>query len=242
MHHPFAIRAKADELNQADQWAGRHLRPDSKDLPFSFIYHGKASGDLLGKWTRKAETKKIDKTRTQHTIVWTDTQTSLEVRCVAVEYSDFPVVEWTVYFRNAGKKNTPILENIQGIDTTFHRGEEGEFVLRGIKGDFYSPDSYRPYEVTLKPGSKQRYIPVGGRPTNGEFPYYNLHMPGGGVMGDVFRSRRAARPAHHRRAGTDAPVPQTRRASAHAADRPAVLQRRRCSPFAESLAAMDARP
>ena len=65
----------------------------------------------------KKETKTLDDARTQHTYTWNDPKTGLEVRCAAVEYSDFPVVEWTVYFKNAGKENTPILENIQGMDT-----------------------------------------------------------------------------------------------------------------------------
>ncbi len=118
----------------------------------------------------------------QRTTVWTAPDAGLQVCCVAVEYRDFPVVEWTVYFRNAGDKDTAVLENIQGFDTAINREAEGEFVLRGIKGDFYSPESYRPYEIELTPGSSQRFTPVGGRPTNGEFPYYNIHMPGGGFL------------------------------------------------------------
>jgi hypothetical protein len=36
--------------------------------------------------------------------------------------SDFPVVEWTVYLRNAGKAVTPIVTNIQALDVAFQRG------------------------------------------------------------------------------------------------------------------------
>lgn len=180
--NPFVVRPVSDELKQAASWSAEQPGRGSKVLPFSFTYDGKPSSELLAAWPSKIETKRLDSARTQRTTVWADSATGLEVRCVSVKYSDFPVVEWTVYFRNAGDKNTPILENIQGIDTTFHRGEDGEFILRGIKGDFCSPASYEPYELTLAPGDKQRFAPPGGRPTDGEFPYYNLQIPGGGIM------------------------------------------------------------
>jgi alpha-galactosidase len=106
------------------------------------------------------------------------------VRCVAVEYADYPAVEWTVYFKNTGTNNTPILENIQGLDTRFERGEGGEFVLHGNKGDWCVAESFEPFEQRLEPGSERRFAPVGGRPTNGPggWPYYNVQRPGGGFI------------------------------------------------------------
>ena len=38
-------------------------------------------------WPKKTARKKLDSSRTQHTLTWTDPRTGLEVRCVAVEYS-----------------------------------------------------------------------------------------------------------------------------------------------------------
>ena len=180
--HPFAVRPTSDALKHAAKWSAERVRRGGEDLPFSFMYDGKPSNELLAAWPSKTKRKRLDSSRKQRTTTWTDPQTLLEVRCVAVEYCDFPVVEWTVYFRNTGEANTPILENIQGLDTMFQRGEEGEFVLRGIKGDFCSMDSFMPYELTLKAGDKQQFAPPGGRPTDREFPYYNVLIPGGGVM------------------------------------------------------------
>ena len=36
---------------------------------------------------------------------------------MAVAYQDFPTVEWTVYFRNTGTVDTPLLTDIQAINT-----------------------------------------------------------------------------------------------------------------------------
>ena len=176
--------ARAEERDQRDQWCKTHLLDAQAKLPFSFVYGDQPSDKLLPEWPRKAETAKLDAARTQHTITWTDPKTGLEVRCIAVDYADYPAMEWTVYFKNTGNANTPILKDIQGLDATFHRGAKGEFVLHGNKGDWCVPQSYEPFRHTLEPNTTRRFAPSGGRPTNGPdgWPYYNLRMPGGGLI------------------------------------------------------------
>ena len=156
--------------------------PRTSDLLFSFEYGGQASDALLAAWPKKTATHKLDAVRTQHTVTWADEKTGLEVRCVAVEYSDYPAVEWTVYFKNTGTTNTPIIHNIQGLDTELTRAPEGEFVLNAWKGDTCAPNLYEPWTETLGPKANRRFAPADGRGSNGAFPYYNLRMPGGGIL------------------------------------------------------------
>lgn len=153
-------------------------------LPFSFVYGGRASDDLLATWPKQVAHQQLDSSRTRHTLTWTDPQTGLEVRGVAVEYRDFPVAEWTVLFSNRGRTNTPILENIQAFDAQFERGATDEFILHGNRGDWCVPQSYEPYQMALAPKSSQSFAPDGGRPTNGPkgWPYFNLQMSGGGLI------------------------------------------------------------
>jgi hypothetical protein len=82
----------------------------------------------LPKWKHDRSSRKLDAQRTERRIVWTDPRTGLEVRCVGVQYSDVQAVDWTVYFKNNGKGDTPILENIQAIDVDFQRDKGGEFL------------------------------------------------------------------------------------------------------------------
>jgi alpha-galactosidase len=170
------------EIRQKAEWVESHLAKADAVPPFSFIYGGRGSGDLLRDWPKKQEAGPREPAITRRTTTWTDSATGLEVRCVAVEYTDYPAVEWTVYFKNIGKQSTPILENIQGIDVALDRWGDGEFVLHHWKGDTFAADLYQPLESTLGPGRCERFAPVGGRGTNGSFPYYNLARPGGGVM------------------------------------------------------------
>jgi alpha-galactosidase len=172
------------EMKIKSKWVKEHLLNDDPQLPFSFMYDGKASSELLKTWEKKTATNKLDSNRTQYIHTWTDNNTGLEVRCVAVEYSDYSAVEWTVYFKNTGTNDTPVLKDIQGLDTRFEKNAKGEFVLHGNKGDWNVAESYEPYQLTLGPNFEKRFVPTGGRPTNGPegWPYYNLQMPEGGVI------------------------------------------------------------
>jgi hypothetical protein len=99
-----------EEMQRKDHWVQECLLgARSWQVPFSFVYDGQASDKLLGAWPKKTQTRRLDGVGVQHAISWIDSLTGLEVRCVTVEYADFPAVEWTAYFKNTGKKNTPIL-------------------------------------------------------------------------------------------------------------------------------------
>ncbi len=42
--------------------------------------------------------------------------TEVVLRCVGVQYGDFPTVEWTLFFRNAGDKAASILADLYALD------------------------------------------------------------------------------------------------------------------------------
>jgi alpha-galactosidase len=182
----WALEPSGKELDAARKWSAGHFRFGKTQQPFSFTYGGMSSGTLLAEWPSKYSTRKLDEARTEHVLSWDDPATGLSVRCVTVEYKTFPVIEWTVYLRNKGAKTTPLLENVQGLDVSFEREAKGEFILHGIKGDFCAADSFEPYQLTLGPGSKRQFSPpsYSGKSCDGPegWPYYNLQMPGGGVI------------------------------------------------------------
>jgi len=99
-----------------------------------------------------------------------------------VVYHDFPTVEWTLYFKNTGTQDTPILEDIQALDARFERNAEGEFVLHHSKGSPESPTDYEPFATVLEPKAEKRISAPGGRPTKSDLCYFNLEWPGEGVI------------------------------------------------------------
>ena len=174
----------------AVQWAQNNVFPEQGRLPFSFVLGGKSSGELLHDWKRTDATREPDGQCRERTRTWTDEKTGLQVRMVATEYPGFPVVEWTVWMRNEGKANTPIIESIQGLETSFDRDSTDEFVLHGLWGDSCLAESFRPYSLTLGPDAVKRCSPpvngdkVSGKSSDGPdgWPYWNLQRPGEGVI------------------------------------------------------------
>jgi alpha-galactosidase len=154
--------------------------PQAKVFPFSFLYAGKPFAAQVQAWKAKQKTKKLDANRTQTTQTWTDPATGLLVRCEAIEYHDFPTVEWTVYFKNTGKADTPILEKVQALDLALDRGVQGEFLLHHAQGSLMNQMDYAPLESPLPAKATKRLAPEGGRGSNGVWPYFNLEWQGAG--------------------------------------------------------------
>ena len=150
--------------------------PYSTDLPFSFVYDGKPSSEIIKSWKLERSSRKLDEQRKERTSTWTEPQTGLQVRCVAVEYADFPTVEWTLYFKNTGANDSPILADVFALDTDVTRNGGREFLLHHHKGTFVRADDFEPLTTTLKPNDKLRFAPPAGRPLGHVFPYFNLEQ------------------------------------------------------------------
>jgi alpha-galactosidase len=154
--------------------------PDDTATPFSFVYDGRPSGKFLKHWPVQRSSTKLDEHRTGRTLAYKDAKTGLEVRCEAVVYDDFPTVEWTIYFKNAGQSDTPIIEKIQAVDMALARGDAGEFMLNHNVGSPCQANDYEPLRTELKPGETKRITTSGGRPTNSDLPYFNIELPARG--------------------------------------------------------------
>ena len=156
--------------------------PHDVAWPFSFKYDGKPSREWLAGWSLERKETRLDAARTQYTLTWSDPATKLQVQYIVVTYADFPAVEWTVYLKNTGTTDTPLLEDIQALDATFHRAAPGRHMLHHFNGDHNSATGYEPYHTPLGAGARKTIAPFGGRPCNFAFPYFNLQMPGEGCL------------------------------------------------------------
>ena len=166
----------------------------AKVPPFSFQYGETTFTELLPGFEKTATTTRLDEARIQHEVRYHGPQTGLEVRCVAIEYLDYPTMEWTLYFKNTGTKDTPILSDIQALDTRFTRlpdevyarfARPGEFALHHHTGSICAPNDYEPHNTVLKAKETKQLASAGGRGSNGDFPYFNIEWPGGGVIAVV---------------------------------------------------------
>ena len=174
--------ADGSEIWLADLPVGPIETAPEIGLPFSFRYGGRPSKDVLSEWIVARESRRIDQNRTEYTITYSHPSAGVTVRAVAVEYHDFPAVEWTLHFRNTGSSRSPMIEDIQALDTSFARGGEGEFLLHHGVGGYAKVDAYMPLQTPLGPKVEKQLASVGGRASDGDLPYFNLERPGGGVV------------------------------------------------------------
>ncbi len=196
----WAVAPTPEELAAASQWVAANLQasqpnatsqaaPASETVaphlarpPFSFNYDSRSSDHLLKQWPVQQSSRDLDPRRTERVLIWSDPQTGLQVRCVTVEYHDFPTVEWTLYFKNTGTNATPVIENIQALELDLRRGTNGEFLLHHNIGSPADGNDYGPLETPMGPRATKRIGAAGGRPTNSDWSYFNLEWPGEGVI------------------------------------------------------------
>jgi alpha-galactosidase len=150
--------------------------------PFSFHYGGRPSTELLPQWSTTTETRPLDALRTEQVLTYRDPASGLQVRCAGITYRDFAVTEWTLYFRNTGTANTPILEKIQALDLVLSGSTTAEFHLHHHFGSPADGNDYGPRETLLGPGATHRLGGAGGRPTNADWSYFNLEWGGRGLI------------------------------------------------------------
>lgn len=171
-----------EQSGLSTQPTGRAVPRKWDRLPFTFEYGGRSSDDLLWAWDFKSTTKRLSSAKTRVVHVYRDPETGLQVRLEGVVYRDYPTVEWTVYLKNTGDKDTPIVANVNALDVAFRA--TGPKLHRFVGSDA-APNDYQPLEEGFGPGETKTIASAGGRPTNANLPYFNLETGEGGVIAVV---------------------------------------------------------
>jgi alpha-galactosidase len=97
---------------------GDNFSAFAEGYPFSFIYGGVDSNNLLPQWIKQVQKNVLDANSTRTITTWVDQSSGLKVTFEKITYSDFPAVDWLLYFENTGDANTAIIENVQVLDTS----------------------------------------------------------------------------------------------------------------------------
>jgi alpha-galactosidase len=164
-------------MEQSRAWTDQ-LLTSPEHLPFSFTYGGRLFAGLPLDWHPRAHHRRFDANLVETAYEGNDAATGLSVRIECLQYQDFPVVEWTVWFSNQGDEPTPLLQNILALDSTF-RGASP--VLWHCNGDYYSQDGYTPTETPLQDRVSLAFAPTGGRPCDRAFPYFRVQFEDSGL-------------------------------------------------------------
>jgi alpha-galactosidase len=173
-----------DNARLSNQWLQEHLLNSQSQLPFSFVYGRESSRTLLKAWPEKTATRELDRGRTEYVFLWTDPKTGLQVRLTAFAYAGSPVVEWTEYFKNDGKVDSPVLEDVQPLDISVPLTGQGIPVILYSKGAG-GMDTYALQKHPLNQLETLRLANEGGGKTAGPIPFFDIQTDGGGLIGAV---------------------------------------------------------
>jgi alpha-galactosidase len=182
-HDAFGITPTPQETSTCREWVSTAFRA-AGPFPFSFIYGGRHSAELLPTWQKQTSSQEMDSGKKRHELVFTDPASGLRVTCIVTEYSDFPAVEWVVLFKNTGQADTPILSNVLPLNTEITNSASGApFGLRYALGSHERSDDFRPFETrTFGSAETMTFTSFGGRSSDGYLPFFNLIKSTGGVM------------------------------------------------------------
>jgi alpha-galactosidase len=161
-------------------------RADSRlsRYPFSFLYDGRHSDELLPGWERSERSESIDGERTRKVTTWLDPETGLRVEWQAVRFADYPAVEWLLYFENTGTKDTPIIEDVASLDLALCSplGDEAAYRLHRTNGAPSNPTDFEPRVVAMRPPSMEVLGGGGGRSSNKDFPFFKIESGEGSII------------------------------------------------------------
>ncbi len=176
---PHAVsQTIAADITSADLWKPAHV-------PFSFIYDGKKSAQLLSNWQISQEDIADEKGKI-HRTTYTDPGTHLKVMADVRLYPDFPgVIDWVLRFRNDGTSDTPIIENILPLDWSIP-ASAGDCVLRHARGSNNAATDFTPLEENFGPGGNDHLESSKGRSSDtNTLPFFNLQTGDHGLIGAI---------------------------------------------------------
>jgi alpha-galactosidase len=191
----LGTRAPAKALSEPGAWwpGGGKMRLDEMKIqgpgaearcPFSFSYGGEPSEELLKKWKRESRTQDLDALREKTTTVWTDPETGLRVRWEVIRFSDYPALDWVLYFENAGKADTRIIQDIQALDLTLDSplSDAVPYRLHKTKGAPANPTDFEASTVAIADRHPETMGGASGRPSGRDLAFFKIEVSGASII------------------------------------------------------------
>lgn len=179
----YGITPTKEETAMSRAWVRCNLLAEKPIMPFSFRYGDTHSSRLLPSWKRTtmlvAENNKLK----EYTLIFSDPNGILEVRCLVKEYLYYPSVEWTLFFENISPKDSLLLHNVHAADFDLKNKEHGNYCLYYAEGSDNKVTDFRPLKKNIACGQAVDLACYGGRSSDGYLPFFNIASPDGyGIM------------------------------------------------------------
>jgi alpha-galactosidase len=159
-------------------------------VPFSFVYDGKPSRELLPGWEQKQVKQTLSGNRERRVVTYRDPHTGLEIIDEITVYKSLQAVDWVLRLRNTGSGDTPIIENLRALDLGFDASGSDDILLHQASGSAMNHllEDFLPVEDKVAPGGAftlVHYEMKDGEHVGGELPYFDVQWQDGGVIGAI---------------------------------------------------------
>ena len=178
-------------INKGKEGNAQRKKSPINELPLSFVLGGKTSRDFLSTWKFSfSDSTAID--RIFYKIKWVKPDGTFEVSCHLTEFVNHPAIEWKLFFKNTGNKNSPVLEKVLPLDASVSEAvnpspvknpPHNPIFIHGNKGSSYSNFDFMPFtEILDVEQIYPRTITLSGRSSEAFLPFWNLEYHGGGLI------------------------------------------------------------
>jgi alpha-galactosidase len=125
---------------------------------------------------QETKTVELDAHRSRRVTTWTDAHSGLRAEWHVTQFSDFPAVDWVLYFENIGTKDTPVIADVQAMDLALNEPLAGPscYRLHKTNGAPANPTDFEPSLVELRPDAYEHLGGGGGRSSNKDFPFIKI--------------------------------------------------------------------
>ena len=150
-----------DAVASAKTWIEAQIKNNAL---FSFDYDGVAYANHIKKWDKTVETTENG---------WTVTYKNGDVTAWSEITLDeeMAALEWTNYFKNEGSSDSPVISNIQAVNTTVTIDNP---TLTTAKGSNDTADDFTPFSVNLAKDGPCTMETSGGRSSQDALPYFDI--------------------------------------------------------------------
>ncbi|MBD3174542.1 MAG: hypothetical protein GF320_05155 [Armatimonadia bacterium] len=180
---PELVTADGGTL-QVGAFAEGEIPGEVRRYPFSFVYYGTLSDELLPQWPGEVTTSELEDGRTRSTTVWSDPHSGLRVTWETTTAPGFASADWLLWFANEGEDDTGIVEAVRPLDLIESTPIDSAqpYLLHSAKGGTPTPDQLAPSVDVVGAGSRVMLESGHGRSSGENLPFFKVQSGRGSIV------------------------------------------------------------
>lgn len=174
------LSSSGTEMKMAENWVSEHIK---NDTIFSFDYDGVVFADFIKDWEKTVEKGEDEEGNKTYTLTYYNKEDKVTAWADFTLYKESPAVEWVAYFKNEADIDSPVISNIQALDSYF---EGKDVTLTYANGSNANEFDFTPVAANLKETPSVSFSAFGGRSSCGYMPYFDLAAAdGSGIVAAI---------------------------------------------------------